>query len=56
MVAVSSERCTRGFNCKTLTGKMFVFWIGSRLLKVVAHESFTVFNGDELRGVLVMFA
>ena len=26
-----------GSNWKTLTGKIFVFWIGSRLREVVAH-------------------
>ena len=29
---------TRGSNCKALTGKILVFWIGSRLLEVVAYE------------------
>ena len=28
----------RGFNCKALTGKTSVFWIGGHLWKVAANE------------------
>ena len=28
----------RGSNCKALTGKVSVFWIGGRLWKVVGYE------------------
>ena len=28
----------RGYNCKDLTGKMLVFWIGGRLWEVVTYE------------------
>ena len=28
---------TRASNCKALTGKVLVFWIGGHLLEVVAH-------------------
>ena len=39
MVAVAYRRWsfTRGSNCKALTGKVLVFWIGVRLREVVAH-------------------
>ena len=39
MVAVAYRRWsfTRGCNCKALTGKGWVFWIGGRLWEVVAH-------------------
>ena len=33
---------TRGSNCKALTGKILVFWIGGRLREVVAHGGSTV--------------
>jgi len=38
-VAVSYGRwCfTRGSNCKAVIGKVWVFWIGGRLWKVVEH-------------------
>ena len=44
MVAVADRRWsfTRGSNCKALTGKVLVFWIGDRLREVVAHGSSTV--------------
>ena len=29
---------TRGSNCKALTGKILVFWMGGRLREVVASE------------------
>ena len=29
---------TRGSNCKALTGKILVFWMGGRLREVVAYE------------------
>ena len=29
----------KGFNCKALTGKILVFWIGGRLWETVAYES-----------------
>ena len=35
---------TRGPNCKALTLKILVFWIGGRLWEVVAHGSSTVVN------------
>ena len=40
VVAVAYRRWsfTRGSNCKVLTGKVLVFWIGGRLWKVVANE------------------
>ena len=40
MVTVSYRRWlfTRGSNCKALTGKILVFWIGSRLWEVVVYE------------------
>ena len=34
---------TRGANCKALTGKISVFWIGDRLWEVVAHGGSTVY-------------
>ena len=39
MVAVAYRRWsfTRGSNCKALSGKVLVFWIGVRLREVVAH-------------------
>ena len=44
MVAVAYRRWlfTRGSNCKALTGKILVFWIGGRLREVVAHGGLTV--------------
>ena len=44
MVAVAYRRWsfTRGSNCKALTGKILVFWIGGRLREVVAHGGSTV--------------
>ena len=44
MVAVAYRRWlfTRGYNCKALTGKILVFWIGGRLREVVAHGGSTV--------------
>ena len=46
LVAVAYRRWlfTRGSNCKALTGKVLVFWIGGRLWEVVAHEGSTVFT------------
>ena len=46
VVAVAYRRWsfTRGSNCKALTGKVLVFWIGGRLWEVVAHEGSTVFT------------
>ena len=40
VVAVAYRRWsfTRGSNCKVLTGKVLVFWIGGRLWEVVANE------------------
>ena len=40
VVAVAYRRWsfTRGSNCKALTGKVLVFWIGGRLWEVVAYE------------------
>ena len=40
VVAVAYRRWpfTRGSNCKALSGKVLVFWIGGRLWKGVAHE------------------
>ena len=29
---------TRGSNCKALTGKILVFWMGGRLREVVVYE------------------
>ena len=29
---------TRGSNCKPLTGKILVFWIGGRLWEMVANQ------------------
>ena len=31
-------RLLEGYNCKTSTGKIWVFWIGGRLWEVVARE------------------
>ena len=44
MVLVAYRRWsfTRVFNCKALTGKMLVFWIGGRLREVIAHGGSTV--------------
>ena len=43
VVAVAYRRWsfTRGSNCKALTGKILVFWIGGRLWDVVAYESWS---------------
>ena len=43
MVAVAYRRWsfTRGSNCKALTGKILVFWIGGRLWDVAAYESWS---------------
>ena len=40
VVAVAYRRWsfTRGSNCKALTEKVLVFWIGGRLWEVVAYE------------------
>ena len=40
VVAVAYRRWsfTRVSNCKALTGKVLVFWIGGRLWEVVAYE------------------
>ena len=37
----------RGFNCKVLTGKTLVFWIGGHLWEVVAHRGLTVIQINE---------
>ena len=37
-VAYRSWSFARGSNCKALTGKILVFWIGGRLWEVVAYE------------------
>ena len=47
VVAVSYRICgrfIRDSNCKVLTGKILVFWIGGRLREVVGHGGSTVFN------------
>ena len=46
VVAVTYRRWsfTRGSNCKALTVRVLVFWIGGRLWEVVAHEGSTVFT------------
>ena len=46
VVAVAYRRWsfTRGSNCKALTVRVLVFWIGGRLWEVVAHEGSTVFT------------
>ena len=36
---------TRGSNCRALTGKILVFWIGGCLLEVVAYERFDCTGG-----------
>ena len=40
MVMVTYRRWsfTRGSNCKALTGKVLVFWIGGRVWDLVAYE------------------
>ena len=42
VVAYRRWSFTRGSNCKALTGKMLVFWIGGSLREVVAHGGSTV--------------
>ena len=44
VIAVADRRWsfTTGSNCKALTGKVLVFWIGGRLREVVAHGGLTV--------------
>ena len=44
VVAVAYRRWsfTRRSNCKALTGKTLVFWIGFRLWEVVAHGDLNV--------------
>ena len=46
VVAVAYRRWsfTRGSNCKALTKKVLVFWIGRRLWEVVARGGSTVFT------------
>ena len=46
MVAVAYRRWsfTKGSNCKALTGKILVFWIGGRLWEVVAHGGSSVYD------------
>ena len=39
MIAYRRWSYTRGSNCKALTGKNLVLWIGGRLWEVVAYES-----------------
>ena len=44
VVAYEMWSFTRGrSNCRALTGKNLVFWIGGRLREVVAHLGSTVF-------------
>ena len=45
MVTVSHRRWlfARGSNCKALTGKILVFWIGSHLWEVIAYETWLDF-------------
>ena len=50
MVAVAGGRFTRASNCKALTGKILIFWIGGRLYyvsaqlkQVVAHHGCSTF-------------
>ena len=45
MVAVAYRRWsfTRGSNCKVLTGKILMLWIGGRLREVVAYGGSTVY-------------
>ena len=49
MVAVAYRRWsfTRGSNCKALTGKVLVFWIGSRLWEAVAYGGSTVLEKSQ---------
>ena len=51
VVAVAYRRWsfTRGSNCKALTGKILVFWIGGRLWEVVAHGGSTVYARQRSR-------
>ena len=42
VVAYRRWSFTRGSNCKALTGKIVVFWIGGRLWEVVTHGGSTV--------------
>ena len=46
MVAVTYRRWSfaRGPNCKALTGKILVFWIGGCLWAAVAHRGSTVLS------------
>ena len=46
MVKVAYRRWsfTRDSNCKSLTEKVLVFWIGGRLREVVAHGGSTVYT------------
>ena len=37
-VVAKGGRLLEGYNCKTSTGKIWVFWIGGRLWQVVARE------------------
>ena len=56
-VAVAHRRWsfTRDSNCKTLTGKVLVFWIGGRLWDVVAHEGSTVTVNDSSIHVFLLY-
>ena len=51
MVAVAYRRwsfITRGSNCKDLTGKILVFWIGGCLWEVVAYEEVVARGGSTI--------
>ena len=39
---------TRGSNCKVLTGKILVLWIGGRLWEVVAYEEVAAHGGSTI--------
>ena len=47
VVAVTYRRWsfTRGFNCKALTEKILVFWIGGNLWEVVAYKRWSHMEG-----------
>ena len=57
MVAVAYRRWsfTRDSNCKALTGKGLVFWIGGRLWDAVAHEGSTVTVNDSYIHVFLLY-
>ena len=47
MVVVACRRrlCTRGSNCKALTGTILVFWIGGCLWEVASYEKWLHVEG-----------